>query len=284
MAVNMAKWLLRNLFLGFVREQQRVLTPRRSKDPGNPHEHSPPYRGMHRGIAPVHIDTDGSTGRRRSGSDTSRETNLPSTMVVSSPSMIPANPPPVTDVKGTSPLLTPMIPLGVLNDSSLPIILQSPQVQPSSSDVTPMPSKSQHTPAPGTPREGSDYFNHRLRSGSISVATPGDEARTPSQDTISGGSGSGLMGRLRNLGKSSSRRVPNDILTPNTPTIVGSELTKESNVEVSMIMMVYLHRILTLPRRISPQTLPLHLCNCCKQTLQYPHPPKLLCYPYHKIL
>lgn len=229
--LNMAKWLLRNLFLGFVREQQRVLTPRRSKDPGNPHEHSPPHRSMHRGIAPSHIDINGSMERRRSGSDTSKESNLPSTMVVSSPSMIPASPPPVTGVKGTSPLLTPMIPLGVLNDSSLPIILQSPQVQPGSSDVTPMPSKSQHTPVPGTPRETSDYFSQRLRSGSVSVTTPGDEARTPSQDTISGGPSSGLMGRLRNLGKGSSRRAPNDILTPNTPTIVGSELIKESNAE-----------------------------------------------------
>jgi WD repeat-containing protein 48 len=200
--VNIAKWLLRNLFLGFVREQQRTLSPRRSKDSGGLQEQTPPHRGVYRGVAPTHIDVNGSTSRRRSSSDTSRRDRSPSTMVVSSPSMVPAVPPLVTGTKGVSPLLTPMIPLHVVSrDLTLPTIPQSPQTHPSSSDMTPMPSKLQHTPGPGTPRESSDYFSHRLRSGSTSVTTPGDDLKTPSQDTISGGSGSGLMGRLRNLGK-----------------------------------------------------------------------------------
>lgn len=246
--MNIAKWLLRNLFLGFVREQQRALSPRRSKDSGGLQEQTPQHRGVHRGVAPTHIDINGSTGRRRSSSDISRRDNPPSTMVVSSSSMVPAVPPLITGTKRASPLLTPMIPLHrVSKDSTLPIIPQSPQPHPGLSDMTPMPSKPQHTPGPGTPRESSDYFSHRLRPGSISATTPGDDLKTPSQDTISGGSGSGLMGRLRNFGKSSSRRVPSDILGSNTSTAVGNEPTKESGAEVSSID-VHVHRILTPPR------------------------------------
>ena len=229
----MAKWLLRNLFLGFVREQQRILSPRRSRDSGTPQEHTPSHRGVHRGITSAHIDINGTARRKRSSSDTSRKVHSPSTTVFSSPSMIPAVPPLVSDVRGVSPLLIPMIPLhGALNDLTVP---QSPQAHTISSDTTPMPSKSQHTPVPGTPREGSDHFSHRLRTNSISVMTSGDDSKMPSQDTISGGPGSGLMGRLRNLGRGSSRRVPSDILAPNTSTIVGNESTKEPSIEVSSL-------------------------------------------------
>ena len=246
--MNIAKWLLRNLFLGFVRERQRTISPRRSKDSGGLQEQPLPHRGVHRGVAPTHIDINGSMGRRRSSSDTSRRDHPPSTMVVSSPSMVPTVLPLITNTKGASPLLAPMIPLHLVSrDSTLPTIPQSPQTHPSSSDMTPMPSKPQQTPAPGTPRESSDYFSQRLRPGSVSVTTPGDDLKTPSQDTISGGSGSGLMGRLRNLGKGSSRRVPNDILGSSTSTAAGSELTKESSAEVGSID-VHVHHVLTPPR------------------------------------
>lgn len=235
--VSIAKWLLRNLFLGFVREQQRILSPRRSKDSGGPQDHIPSHRGPHRGVAPTHIDINRSVSRKRSSSDTSRKSHSFSTTVLSSPSMIPAVPPLVTGAKGASPLLTPMIPLhAVLKDPTLPTILQSPQIHCVPNDVTPMPLKSQHTPAPGTPKEGSDYFSHRFRSGSISATTPGDDSKTPSQDMISGGSGSGLMGRLRNLGKGSSRKTPSDIITSGISTSVGSEPTKEPGIEVSLFL------------------------------------------------
>lgn len=236
----MAKWLLRNLFLGFVREQQKALSSRRSKDSGSPQDHTPSHRGPHRGVAPIHIDINRSMSRRRSSSDTSRKSHPPSTTVVSSPSMIPAIPPLVTGAQGASPLLTPMIPLhGVLKDPTLPTILQSPKIHPGSNDATPMPLKPQPTPAPGTPKEGSDYFSHRFRSGSGSATIPGDDLKTPSQDTISGGSGSGLMGRLRNLGKGSSRRTPSDIVIPSTSTTIGSESTKEIEVCFSFFMTTY---------------------------------------------
>lgn len=257
----MARWLLRNLFLAFVREQQRVLSPRRSKDSGSTQEHMPSHRGLHRGVAPAHIDINRSVNRRRSSSDSSRKGHPPSTTVVSSPSMIPAVPPLVTGAKGASPLLTPMIPLhGVLKDSTLPTILQSPQIQSDSNDVTPMPLKSQHTPAPGTPKEGPDYFTHRLRSASISGTTPGDDSRAPSQDTTPGGSG--LMGRLRNLGKSSSRRAPSEILISNISTTAGSESTKEPSVEVSFFMTATRTVLLTLLRKRIPRRIPpRHLYN-----------------------
>jgi WD repeat-containing protein 48 len=251
--VNIARWLLRNLFLGFVREQQRIIFPRRSKDSGSPQEYTPPHRGVHRGVPPTHIDINSSMRRRRSSSDTSRKSHSSSTMVVSSPSMIPAVPPLIAGAKGASPLLAPMIPLhGVLTDSTLSTIPQSPQIHSGSNVTTPMPSKLQNTPAPGTPREGSDYFNHRFRSGSVSATTPGDDSKTPSQDTISGGSGSGLIGRLRNLGKSSSRRAPSDILISSTTIAAGSEPTKDSGVEVSLLDTVA-HHTLTPPRNRMPR-------------------------------
>lgn len=282
--VNIARWLLRNLFLGFIREQQKTLSPRRSRDSGSPQEQTSLHRA-HRGVAPTHIGINSSTARRRSGSDTSRKSHSTSTMVVSSPSMVPAVPPLTTGTNGASPLLAPMIPLyGVSRDLTLPTIPQSPHAHPGSSDVTPVPSKSQHTPAPGTPREGTDYFSHRLRSGSISAVTPGDDLKTPSQDAISGGSGSGLMGRLRNFGKSSSRRVPSDILGPSTSTMSGSESTKETNIEVSLIDDKTRH-MLTRPRNRIPQwTPPQHPCNYYKQTFQSPHLPKLLFWPCHTTL
>ena len=266
--VNIAKWLLRNLFLGFVREQQRTLSPRRSKDSGSPQEHAPTHRGVHRGVAPTHIDVNGSTGHRRSSSDTSRG-HSPSTVVISSPFLVPAVPPLVTGTKVASPLLAPLIPLhGVSKDSALPALLQHPHVYPGSSDTTPMPSKSQHTPAPGTPREGPDYFSQRLRSGSTSATTPGDDLKTSPQDPISGGSGSGLMGRLRNFGKSSSRRTPSDIPGSNTSTVIGSESTKESSVEVRFHN-GNARRALT-PSRNRPyrRIPPPHLCNCYERTSQ----------------
>lgn len=283
--VNIGRWLLRNLFLGFVREQQRTLSPRRSKDSGSTQEHPSPHRGVHRGVVPTHIDLNSSVGRRRSSSDTSRKSHPPSTMVVSSPSMVPAVPPLVTGTKGASPLLTPMIPLhGVLRDSTLQTIPQSPQIHPGSGDMTPMPPRPQHTPAPGTPREGSDYFSHRFRSGSISAATPGDETKTPSQGVTSGGSGSGLMGRLRNLGKGSSRKVPGDILVLGTPTTVENEPTKEPSEEVSLFDDDS-HRILIpLRSRTSRQIPPRRPCNCYKPTFRYPHPPKPLFWSCHTTL
>ena len=274
-SVNIAKWLFRNLFLGFVREQQRIISPRRSKDSGTPQDHTTTHRGVHRGVAPAHIDINGSMGRRRSGSDTSRSQS-PSTMVVSSPMMIPAVPPLVTGTKVSSPLLTPMIPLhGVSKDSTLPTIPQSPQILPGSSDMTPMPLKS-HTPAPGTPREGSDYFNHRLRSGSLSATTPGEDLKTPSQDVVSGGSGSGLMGRLRNFGKSSSRRVPTDALGSNTPITPGTESTREPSIEVSLFDHHARHALTSSRSRIPRKTPLRHPCNCCKRAFQYPRLPKPL--------
>lgn len=280
--MNIAKWLLRNLFLGFVREQQKTLSPRRSRDSGSLQEQIPTYRGVHRGVAPAHIDINGSTSRRRSSSDTSRKSHLTSTMVISSPSMVPAVPPLLMKIDGSSPLLAPMIPLyGVPRDSALPTIPQSPYAHPSSSDTTPIPSKSQHTPAPGTPKEGSDYFSHRLRSVSISATTPGDDLKTPSQDAIAGGPGSGLMGRLRNLGKGSSRRVPNDILGTSASNISGSESTRETSVEVGLIDGKARRMLTPLRSRIPQWTPPQHPCNCCKQTFQYPRPPKLLFWSCH---
>ena len=274
--MNIAKWLLRNLFLGFVREQQRTLSPRRSKDSGSPQEHAPPHRGVHRGV--THTDTNGSPVRRRSSSHTPKGRS-PSAMVISSPLLVPAVPPLITGTKVASPLLAPMIPLhGASKDPTLPQVHSGP------SDAMAVSLKSQPTPAPGTPREGSDYFSHRLRSGSISVTTPGDDLKTPSQDTISGGSGSGLMGRLRNFGKGSSRRVPSDVLGSSTSIVAGSELAKESNVEVSSLN-DDTHRTLTFPRnRMLRQTPLRHHFNCYRPTFQYPHLPKPPIWSCHRTL
>ncbi|KAF9810753.1 hypothetical protein IEO21_06804 [Rhodonia placenta] len=221
--LNIGKWVLRNLFHGFIREEQREHV-RRSRDAEMAHR-------LHRGSAPNHIDVQGHSPerRRRTSTDSSQHssahTSPPrSTSIVSSPNMLPAVSPAISAAPRT-PLLTPLIPLNQgIRDSVLSPIPQSP------AEGTPT-ARTQPDVASSAP-PSSDYFSLRTRRGSMSTATststPDDFAswasREPGQQTPSTPTAGGLMGRIRAFGKSNKRQASE--IGPATPggTLTGSDV------------------------------------------------------------
>ncbi|EPQ53055.1 hypothetical protein GLOTRDRAFT_45540 [Gloeophyllum trabeum ATCC 11539] len=219
--LNIGKWILRNLFLGFIREEQRAAT-RRARDERDSTHH----KGLHRGSAPSHIDINGHSppeARPRSNSDASISSNRSPfhSTVLASPNMLPAVSPAVPISAKSSPLLTPMIQLFPIGkESGLSPIPQSPTV--ASNDATPVP---QPKPviaagvatAPATSSKDGDYFSLRARQNSVSggrPTTPDDFAvwgppKTANDSAIpatpSTPSAGGFMGKLRHFGKSSKR-------------------------------------------------------------------------------
>ncbi|KAI0347571.1 WD40 repeat-like protein [Trametopsis cervina] len=210
MRINVGKWVLRNLFIHFIRDQHRAAT-RRSRETSNTDGHG---HRIHRGGAPQHVDISTSPDLRpRSLSDASRRSlqGVKSATVVSSNDMVPAVAPNVgpSSIR-SSPLLTPMIPLAVSGrESTLSPIPQSPL----STDATPMPRRPT-TSETGTVRTG-DYFSLRTRRPSVSTSTPAvppspddfsswgtSNGLTPATPTTPGG---GLMGRLKAFGKGTKR-------------------------------------------------------------------------------
>ena len=237
--VNIGKWVLRNLFAGFIREEQHTY-PRRSRD-------AEASSRMHRGAAPLHIDINGGPPeqRRRSISDTSRHSQPTihsprGTSIVSSPNMVPAMSPAISAAPRT-PLLTPLIPIntGMRDSSALSPIPQSP------SDATPMPMPQRaHTldSAASTP-PSSDYFSLRTRRTSISTAgstTTPDEYGTWSKDatlqTPTTPSAGGLMGRLKAFGKSTKRQASEAGASTPGGTLQGSETSITAGVRLLCLL------------------------------------------------
>ncbi|KAI0740004.1 hypothetical protein C8Q80DRAFT_1111397 [Daedaleopsis nitida] len=230
--LNIGKWVLRNLFQGFVREEQR-LAARRARE----NSHDPSQHRLQRGTAPTHIDINSPHAmpneRSRSSSDVSAR-SISSTMVgprsatiILSPNMLPAVSPVISTAPRSSPLMTPMIPLhGSIRESGLSPIPQSP----STAEATPLPhgpkdfTKAESGTTPGGPpssfpsSNSSDYFSLRARRPSISAApTPDDFSgwggksttsnsepglQTPNTPTMGS-----LMGRIKAFGKSAKRQA-----------------------------------------------------------------------------
>ncbi|KAJ7155376.1 hypothetical protein C8R43DRAFT_1234971 [Mycena crocata] len=230
--VNIGKWVLRNLFLGFIREEQRSRRPRRDST----HSQETTSSAHHR----ASISSDTSRHGRPSFSAEPRRRATNSTVVCSS-KMVPAVSPAVSSApQGTSPLLTPMIPLYVRPKEhiAMPSIPQSPAV--GNNDATPMPQPQRRvrtgtleSGAGGKDRDSTDYFNMRTRQvsmqGGVAPSAPDDfsgwggpgtgtGAQTPSTPT-------GLMGRLKSFGK--LKRAA-DIATPSLPTTVEVPIVEET--------------------------------------------------------
>ncbi|KAL1744090.1 hypothetical protein HDZ31DRAFT_39477 [Schizophyllum fasciatum] len=183
---NLGRWVLRNLFYEFIHEESRQQRARRH-EPGSPVSPGSP-------TSPTHPP-----GPSR----------WPAGLVTVAPNIVPALPPTLSPLATrSSPLITPMIPLGALG-------------APSPGESTPVPER--HLRAvtsaeaiPGT-REG-DYFSVRARRPSTAVGAvpmtpdetprPTDIGRVPDTPT----SPSGLMGRLKNLGKTTKKG--NDVTSP----------------------------------------------------------------------
>ncbi|KAK7015307.1 WD-repeats-region domain-containing protein [Favolaschia claudopus] len=257
--LNLGKWVLRNLFLGFIREEQRIRhRPRRdSQDTASSVPRgSSPHRPHHQHRTSVGSDVSSSSRRRPSLSSepTARQTRRLSSSnstVVCASKMLPALPPQTEDTPppSTSPLLTPLIPLygrplsasagtGTLASLVMPSIPASPAV--GVNDATPMPMQPQRRVRTATLENGKDgkekesagdYFGSRTRQTSMHVAT------TPGADDFSGWSGpgssagapvpstpTGLMGRLKSFGK--SKRTA-DHATPALPTTVELPVVEE---------------------------------------------------------
>ncbi|PIL26820.1 transporter [Ganoderma sinense ZZ0214-1] len=241
---NIGKWVLRNLFYGFIREEQRQAA-RRAKEHGG---HDSSQHRMQRGSVPSHIELSNASshGRSRASSDVSvRSSSSASagprspTGIILSPTMLPAVSPVISAAHRSSPLMTPMIPLhGALRDSGLPTIPQSPNL----ADATPMPishglrdsQRSDNSTGSGVPPSAygtvnADYVSHHGISRRPSVSTPGglttpdDFSGWGGKSTLSVGSGSdatplvspstptmgSLMGRL-NKAFSKTKRQPSE--------------------------------------------------------------------------
>ncbi|KAK7012216.1 WD-repeats-region domain-containing protein [Favolaschia claudopus] len=256
--LNLGKWVLRNLFLGFIREEQRIRhRPRRdSQDTASSVPRgSSPHRPHHQHRTSVGSDVSSSSRRRPSLSSepTARQTRRLSSSnstVLCASKMLPALPPQTenTPPPSTSPLLTPLIPLygrplsatagtGTLASLVMPSIPASPAV--GVNDATPMPMQPQRRVRTATLENGKDgkeketagdYFGSRTRQTSMHGAT------TPGADDFSGWSGpgssgapvpstpTGLMGRLKSFGK--SKRTA-DHATPALPTTVELPVVEE---------------------------------------------------------
>ncbi|KAI8976307.1 hypothetical protein BD414DRAFT_539301 [Trametes punicea] len=241
--LNIGKWVLRNLFQGFIREEQR-LAARRARDHAS---HESAQHRIQRGSAPMHIDLGGPSSLRRSRtssdvSSVSAASVAPgprSASIILSPNMLPAVSPSISLAPRSSPLMTPMIPLhNAMRDSALSPIPQSP----STAEATPMPRgrndgpKADATSTPTAPPSSypppgnNDYFSLRTRRGSVSTSgtapTPDDFSgwggkpssvpdtsgmATPSTPTMGS-----IMGRLKAFGKSAKRQAsePSGAVTP----------------------------------------------------------------------
>ncbi|KAF9466659.1 hypothetical protein BDZ94DRAFT_1186716 [Collybia nuda] len=221
--LNLGKWLLRNLFLGFIREEQR--TRRGQQEATSLDGILIPSLG--RVNSPTQSDLQIDTPKSAPGTNPKI---MSSNSVIFSPNMVPALPPTATPIIRPSPLLTPMIPL-YSNEAGLPHlspIPQSPFVN--SNDATPMPQRlrsstidSTTSHAHATAGKDDGYFSIRTRQPSLPGAPPGS-IPSISDDTAWGGSGKtepptpntpgGLIGRLKYFGKNPSKRPINDAASP----------------------------------------------------------------------
>ncbi|THH15451.1 hypothetical protein EW146_g5015 [Bondarzewia mesenterica] len=246
--VNLGKWALRNLFLHFIREEQRAHSRRM-------HGSDPPTHNDQRALSPFqHELSHGASSpiRTRSSSTSSKKsyTSSSNASVIASPTLVPAVPPAISGNHRPSPLLTPKIPLY----QPLSPIQQSPVLPGSDNDSnsTPIPrhAKAQTdasaTPLPPSSFKENDYFSLRVRRPSVSSGGgtgepddfsgwggPGtrnsDVPTTPSTPTAGG-----LMGRLKSLGKISKRPMNEPgSLTPRPVTSDGEQNPSQDPIEVA---------------------------------------------------
>ncbi|KAJ6610194.1 hypothetical protein B0H10DRAFT_2193503 [Mycena sp. CBHHK59/15] len=226
--LNIGKWVLRNLFLGFVREEQRARRARRDSTHSQDTTSSTPHRAS--------VSSDASSRTSRPSLNDRRPAPpraSSSSKVVCAPKMVPVLPLAAAAAAslGPSPLLTPMIPLYAHPHPKdalvLPSIPQSPAV--ALNDVTPLAPRRLRTDGGKGDSANTDYFAVRTRQAS----TQGS-ATASALDDFSGWSGpgpgsqttsppTGLMGRLKSFGKL-KRAV--DVSTPSLPTTVEAPVVE----------------------------------------------------------
>ncbi|KIJ17442.1 hypothetical protein PAXINDRAFT_168100 [Paxillus involutus ATCC 200175] len=234
--LNIGKWVLRNLFLGFIREEQRI---RRKREPHSPEPIQYNQSNTHRGVAPMHMDLNGnsssSLGRRSPSERSSRSSSrMPiCTAVVTSATALPVVVPALPSITKPSPLLTPMIPLKIAQPLSA-----IPRSPPPPDAKTPMPrpirTHGLDIPPSSASRE-IDYFSARTpRPSTASAAlsegdfptwggpgSPPRHATEPSVPITPNTPSGGFMGRLKNFGKGPNRKGMGDT-APGSPLVTTS--------------------------------------------------------------
>jgi WD repeat-containing protein 48 len=239
--VNIGTWVLRTLFLGFIREELRT---RRKRD------NNASFDSVLQLNLSSPTESNSSNGHRRSFSDPATA-SLSRGAVVASPKMVPAVIPVIPSIVRASPLVAPMISLQHVSKDMhhLPSIPQSPLPNMNSNDITPMPRhlRSQSTDSgqqttlslSTSPAKEGDYFSVRVRQPSGSSKTPDElsavsNAATPSRQSSIHEPGhvqtpvtpGGFMGRLKSFGKTASKKIGGD--AANTPALPGASATDSS--------------------------------------------------------
>lgn len=203
--INIGKWVLRNLFLGFIREEQRS---RRAQDDATGNSDgilTPSLTRVSSSITQPDLRIDIPHRPASSSPDSSKKPrNTVPSSTVSSANMIPALPP-TEALPPSSPLLTPMVPLQIQDVSFPPLPL------PNADHVTSTPLRARSGTIDhgntvlnisGTVRE-SDSFS-RARLASQSGPAPDDLNGPPQISSTPGG----IMGRLKNLGGKMTNKRP----------------------------------------------------------------------------
>lgn len=245
--MNLGKWLLRNLFLGFIREEQRT---RRSQE-GNSSPDGLLTPSLGRINLPVQPDLRIDIPQSPTSPTPGRKAKVvPSSSIILSPKIVPALPPTAALPIRSSPLLTPMIPIHAkeTNLSALSPIPQSPFVD--SNDVTPMPQRLRSSTMDSTLSHGNStpsaavgkdegYFSIRTRQPSLPGAVP----QTPDDPAWNGPGKAepptpvtpgGLMGRLKYFGKISSKRPTSD---PSSSPVIGAVVPASDSASPSEVCM-----------------------------------------------
>ncbi|KAL1686443.1 hypothetical protein GGG16DRAFT_128688 [Schizophyllum commune] len=184
--INLGRWVLRNLFYEFIHEESRQQRARRH-EPGSPT----------------------SPGSSTSASHPPGPSRWPAGLVTVAPHIVPVLPPALSPLAArSSPLITPMIPLAALAATQ-------------SGEATPVPERHLRAVTSAeviSPGREHDYFSVRGRRPSTAVGAapvtpdetprPIENGRVPDTPTTP----SGLMGRLKNLGKTNKKA--NDPTSP----------------------------------------------------------------------
>lgn len=215
--VNIGKWVLRNLFIGFIREEQQS---RQTSSPSNSAE----------GPIGPSLSRSDSHHKPPSSPESPRQGPIrkaSSSVVVYSPKMIPAIIPTISTTVRSSPLLAPLIPLNLHVREPLAVLSAVPQLS-GGGDATPTPGVHQRSRSGNVDLSSSkipllstkdDYFAARTRQQSMHgvPSSPDDfsgwagpnktEPQTPSTP-------SGIMGRLKNFGGKITKRPVSDIASP----------------------------------------------------------------------
>lgn len=230
--MNVGKWVLRNLFIDFIREEQQ----RHSQDGAQPSLSRAPSNDVlhpntpNRSLEPLKMLT---TNAVSSGA------------VVSSSNMIPAVMPTVSPTARSSPLLTPLIPLNHSWRDTLSGVPSMPQSPMPLQDTMPTPihvlnqrNRSGTTDSAVTsslpslnPSKDDCFTRTRQQSLQGNSRSPDDFSGWSSPGKQEPQSSSGIMGRLKNFGKI-AKRPPSEVASISTPESAAVETPVPTSVSL----------------------------------------------------